>query len=63
MQNIKRLTIAELKAKAETANMVENMEAIQGAGLFNCHGKWGARGKAIGRWLDEKIDKIIEEVF
>ncbi|UXE67611.1 MAG: hypothetical protein KA713_03125 [Chryseotalea sp. WA131a] len=61
--NTGRLTLAELKAKADQSNVVENLEAIQGAGLFNCHGKWGARGKAIAGWIDSKIDKIIEEVF
>lgn len=63
MENTKRLTLAELKAKADQSNVVENMEAIQGGNLFNCHGKWGAIGKKVGAWIDEKVDKIIEEVF
>ena len=47
MEGTVRLTLAELKAKADQSNIVENLEAIQGAGLFNCHGKWGAIGKGI----------------
>jgi len=47
-----------LKAKANQANLVENLEAIQGGNLFNCHGKSGAAGKAIrdaAGWVLERV--------
>ncbi len=61
MNNTGRLTLAELKAKADQSNLVENLEAIQGEGLFNCHGKWGAAGKAIKNaveWVADQYEKI-----
>ena len=63
MKNTGRLTLAELKAKADQSNVVENLEAIQGAGLFNCHGKWGAIGKGIkdaGEWVLKHINFKVE---
>jgi hypothetical protein len=58
-----RLSLAELKAKADQSNVVENLEAIQGGSLFNCHGNWGARGKAAGKWITGRIDKAIESAL
>ncbi len=63
MKNNSRLSLAEMKAKADQSSTLDNLEAIQGGNLFDCHGKWGAIGKKVGAWVDEKVDKIIEEVF
>lgn len=61
MNNTGRLSLAELKAKADGTNMVENLESIRGEGLFNCHGNWGARGKALKEAI-EWAAGIIEQV-
>ena len=58
MKNTGRLTLAELKAKADQSNIVENLEAIQGGNLFNCHGDWGKVGKGIrdaAKWVVEHV--------
>ena len=46
MKNNGRLTLADFKAKADQANLVESLEAIQGGNLSDCHGFFGAVGKA-----------------
>lgn len=58
-----RLSLAELKAKADQSNVVENLEAIQGGNLFNCHGKWGQIGKKAGDWLGDRADHAISELI
>ena len=50
MKNSK-LTLDAFKAKAENENVEIALESIQGGGLFNCHGKSGQVGKAIGGWV------------
>lgn len=42
---IKKLSIEELKAKAEKTNVAESIEAIKGGNLRNCHGILGRFGK------------------
>jgi hypothetical protein len=54
MKNSK-LTLDAFKAKAENENVEIALESIQGGGLFNCHGKSGQVGKAIGGVLDDFI--------
>ena len=61
MQNTGRLNLAELKAKADQSNLVENLEAIQGGNLFNCHGNWGAIGKRIGAAAERIVENVIND--
>jgi hypothetical protein len=51
MKNTERLSLTELKAKADQANVVEKLEAIKGQGMMDCHGWWGSVEKAlVGSW-------------
>ena len=45
------MSLEAFKAKAENQNVAIAMDNIQGGGLFNCHGKLGAAGKAIGNFI------------
>ena len=52
MKNAK-LSLADFKAKADKIETMEALDAVNGGGLFNCHGKCGARGK---KWRDGALD-------
>lgn len=47
------MSLDAFKAKAENENLEVALDSIQGGGLFNCHGKAGQVGKAIGGVLDD----------
>jgi hypothetical protein len=52
MKNAK-MSLDAFKAKAENENLDVALDSIQGGGLFNCHGKSGQVGKAIGDVIDD----------
>lgn len=61
MKNAK-LSLADFKAKADKVETMEALDAVNGGGLFNCHGNLGKIGKAIvyearyafDRWLSKQ---------
>ena len=58
MKNSK-MSLDAFKANAEKENIEIAMDTIQGGNLFDCHGKWGQRGKVAGRFLEKRIDVIL----
>jgi hypothetical protein len=52
MKNSK-MSLDAFKAKAENENLEVALDSIQGGGLFNCHGKSGQVGKAIGGVIED----------
>lgn len=49
MNNTGRLTLAELKSKAENTNKTVVLEGVKGGSLSDCHGFWGRVGKMVER--------------
>jgi hypothetical protein len=54
-----KLSLDALKERAELVQTEEMMNQIEGGGLFDCHGFWGAFGKKV---RDIVVDKTIEKI-
>lgn len=54
MENLtKRLSLAELKEKANTIEKSEALESVQGGNaLGDCHGWWGQAGKYLQKCIN-----------
>lgn len=61
MQNL-RMSLEAFKANAENKNVEIALDNIQGGSLFNCHGKWGQVGKAVGDWVNDRVDSALDRV-
>lgn len=58
MEQVKKLTLAELKAKANSIEQNEALEKIQGGGFNDCHGRSGQVGKSFYNEVDKGFDAI-----
>jgi hypothetical protein len=55
---MKKLTLAELKAKAAKTDKKEALEKVQGGNFADCHGFLGP----IGKWWRGEADSIIWDI-
>ncbi|WP_312746759.1 hypothetical protein [Sphingobacterium multivorum] len=58
MEQTKKLTLAELKAKANFVDQNEVLEKIQGGDFNDCHGRSGQIGKRFYDQVDTALDRI-----
>jgi hypothetical protein len=56
MMKNSKMSLDAFKANAKNESVELALESVQGGGLFNCHGKSGQAGKAIGGWITDRVD-------
>ena len=59
MEQVKKLSLAELKEKANTIDKGEAMEKIQGGDWADCHGKAGQLEKRFYQQVDKVFDWLL----